>query len=253
LTPPGPVGDEIIRQLASRLIEIDLLDRAGELLQHQVEYRVKGPEKVELGTRLAGLRLLDNRPEQALRALELSEQSGIPPDQLAERRVLRARALASLERRHEAMQALSGDETRPANLLRVDWAWKDRDWPTAAEVLAKVIGPPPAGGARLDEETARLVLNRAVALALSGDVLALEQLRREFAAAMAGTSDADAFTVLTRSEQFSGLSDLKTIRSKLSEVGIFQSFLNKYRGKRASPGTGTTGTPPSPSTGTGSP
>ena len=38
LTPPGGRGDEMIGRLAERLIAIDLLKQASELLQHQIDY-----------------------------------------------------------------------------------------------------------------------------------------------------------------------------------------------------------------------
>ncbi|MGH6679879.1 MAG: tetratricopeptide repeat protein, partial [Bradyrhizobium sp.] len=42
LTPIGPLGDEIIRRLADRLVAVDLLDQAAKLLQYQVDHRLKG-------------------------------------------------------------------------------------------------------------------------------------------------------------------------------------------------------------------
>ncbi|MDN3719921.1 hypothetical protein QW131_13795 [Roseibium salinum] len=35
-------GDELVRLLAKRLVEVDLLDQAAELLRHQVDNRLKG-------------------------------------------------------------------------------------------------------------------------------------------------------------------------------------------------------------------
>src|SRR5690606_12019045 len=37
LTPPGARGDEMIRNLARRLVRVDLLDQAAELLQYQLD------------------------------------------------------------------------------------------------------------------------------------------------------------------------------------------------------------------------
>src|SRR5207244_10501927 len=42
LTPIGRRGDELIRRLADRLVSVDLLDQAAELLQHQVDHRLQG-------------------------------------------------------------------------------------------------------------------------------------------------------------------------------------------------------------------
>lgn len=234
LTPVGEAGDEIIRQLAERLISIDLLNRAADLLQHQVEYRLSGLDKAKVGTRLASVRLLDNKPEEALKALELSNVAGLPADLTAERRLMQAKALAELNRGDEAMQLLAQDDSTNANLLRVDIAWKGQKWDAAALALNKVIGPPPAPGKPLDPNMSQLVLNRAVALALAGDGNGLNLLKKDFEGSMKGGPNEDAFRILTRPEQAMGLIDVGTIRSRVAEVDMFKKFLKEYRAGKLS-------------------
>lgn len=232
LTPVGEAGDEIIRQLAERLISIDLLNRAADLLQHQVEYRLSGLDKARMGTRLASIRLLDSKPEEALKALELSNVPGIPADLMAERRLMQAKAMAELNRGDEALRLLADDDSTNANLLRVDIAWRGQKWDAAALALNKVIGPPPAAGMVLEPDASQLVLNRAVALALAGDGTGLSLMRKDFESAMKGGPNEDAFRVLTRPEQAMGLIDVSTIRNRVAEVDMFQKFLKNYRGKQ---------------------
>ncbi|KAA0597318.1 tetratricopeptide (TPR) repeat protein [Azospirillum lipoferum] len=234
LTPVGEAGDEIIRQLAERLISIDLLNRAADLLQHQVEYRLSGLDKARVGTRLASVRLLDNKPDEALKALELSNVAGLPADLAAERRLMQAKALAELNRGDEAMQLLAQDDSTNANLLRVDIAWKGQKWDAAALALNKVIGPPPSPGKPLDPNMSQLVLNRAVALALAGDGNGLNLLKKDFEGSMKGGPNEDAFRILTRPEQAMGLIDVGTIRSRVAEVDMFKKFLKQYRGGKQS-------------------
>lgn len=233
LTPVGEAGDEVIRQLAERLISVDLLNRAADLLQHQVEYRLSGLEKAKIGTRLASVRLLDNKPEEAIKALELSNVPGIPADLAAERKLMQAKALAEMGQGDQAMQLLADDDSNPANLLRIDIAWKAQKWDAAALALGKVIGPPPAAGKPVDPQTSQMVLNRAVALALAGDGTGLNLLRKDFGTAMTAGPDSDAFRVLTRPEQALGLIDVNTIRQRVAEVDLFQKFLKDYRGKQS--------------------
>lgn len=233
LTPVGEAGDEVIRQLAERLISVDLLNRAADLLQHQVEYRLSGEDKAQVGTRLASVRLLDNKPEDALRALELSNVPNLPADLVGERRLMQAKALAELGRGDEALLLLSEDDSKPANSLRVDIAWRAQKWEAAAFALNKLIGPPPPPTQPINPATSQLVLNRAVALALAGDGTNLNLLRKEFGSAMTNGPDADAFRVLTRPEQALGLIDVNTVRSRVAEVDVFQKFLKNYRGKQS--------------------
>ncbi|CAO3422050.1 tetratricopeptide repeat protein [Azospirillum argentinense] len=233
LTPVGEAGDEVIRQLAERLISVDLLNRAADLLQHQVEYRLSGEDKARVGTRLASVRLLDNKPEDALRALELSNVPNLPADLIGERRLMQAKALAELGRGDEALLLLSEDDSKPANSLRVDIAWRAQKWEAAAFALNKLIGAPPPPTQPINPATSQLVLNRAVALALAGDGTNLNLLRKEFGSAMTNGPDADAFRVLTRPEQALGLIDVNTVRSRVAEVDVFQKFLKNYRGKQS--------------------
>lgn len=233
LTPPGADGDLIIRKLAERLVEIDLLDRAAELLDHQVQYRLAGVEKAQVGTRLAGIRLLDGKPTEAVAALDASQVDGIPPELAEERRLLRARALSQSGKGLDAIQLLTGDQSSNANLLRVDIAMRDKQWAQAAQALGDVIGPPPAAGTALDAKKSDLVVKRAVALSLAQDNAGMEALRRDFGPLMEKTKDANAFRVLTRPDESAGLADAATIRSRITEIDLFRSFLDNYRAKQA--------------------
>ncbi len=49
-TPPGRKGDEIVRYLADRLIELDLLEEASTLLAHQVQHRLEGAARASVAT-----------------------------------------------------------------------------------------------------------------------------------------------------------------------------------------------------------
>ena len=76
LTPTGAQGDEMIRKLADRLAKVDLLDRAAELLKHQVTYRLSGVDKARVGAQLALLDLMNDQPQAALDGLAASEVLG---------------------------------------------------------------------------------------------------------------------------------------------------------------------------------
>ena len=56
---------------------VDLLDRASNLLQGQVEFRLKGVEKGRVGARLALVYLFDHKYEEAIDTLERSVANGL--------------------------------------------------------------------------------------------------------------------------------------------------------------------------------
>ena len=70
LTPIGRRGDEMIRRLTDRLVSVDLLDQAAELLQHQVDHRLQGAARAQVATRLAVIYLMNRKPDRALATLQ---------------------------------------------------------------------------------------------------------------------------------------------------------------------------------------
>ena len=69
LTPIGRRGDEMIRRLADRLVAVDLLDQASELLQYQVDKRLEGAARAQVAARLAMVYLTSRKPDRAISAL----------------------------------------------------------------------------------------------------------------------------------------------------------------------------------------
>ena len=70
LTPIGRRGDEMIRRLSDRLVGVDLLDQAAELLQHQVDHRLQGAARAQVATRLTVVYLMNRKPDRALATLQ---------------------------------------------------------------------------------------------------------------------------------------------------------------------------------------
>ena len=64
LTPIGRRGDEIIRRLADRLVAVDLLDQAAELLRYQVDNRLQGAARAQVAMRLAVIYLMNHKPDE---------------------------------------------------------------------------------------------------------------------------------------------------------------------------------------------
>ncbi|EME69175.1 hypothetical protein H261_14890, partial [Paramagnetospirillum caucaseum] len=227
LTPSGTKGDEMIRRLADRLAGVDLLERAGELLRHQVEFRLSGLDKVRVGTRLAFLNLSDRRPSLALEALEASEAPEIPTDLAARRRYIRVQALTDLGRSAEALALIINDQGEEANRLRGDINWKLKRWPEAAAALESTIVKP-IGNRPLDPATARRLLDTATAMTLAKDERGLTRLRRTYGALMAPTEWREAFDLLT-SEPERGIIDYRRLGDKIKQVQDFQTFMGEWQ------------------------
>lgn len=199
LTPPGAEGDRLVAGLADRLVEVDLLDRADALLSEQIQFRLRGIERARAGARLAEIRLMDRRPEEALEALMVTGFPGTPEELSRRRLQLQARAVFQSGRSAEALALLEGDRSRESTLARADMLWQLGEWQGAADALGALLGPADATTVpdKLDAKRAGLVLNRAIALTLAGDRPTLQALAAEYGQAMAETSAAEPFKLLT--------------------------------------------------------
>lgn len=228
LTPVGARGDEIIQRLADRLVQVDLLDRASILLERQVKFRLQGGDKARVGARLALIRLLDRRPEEALSALDESVAPGMGADLALERKRLRARAEFELGDADGALRLLARDQSRDADLLRADIFWRTQRWDQAAEVFQRLVGRSGQDGRRIDDRAATLILNWAVSLSLSNNLEQLSRVRQIFTQQMDSTPFREAFRLITNKTE-GDLDDFRTLADRFGEIGRFQAFLTSYR------------------------
>lgn len=229
------VLDEVRGYLAERVAAIDLLPEATGFYNEVLAGVTDPLRRAELGTRIAGLSLLDKKPEAALKALVDTEPASgadrprLLGDELRdERRILRARAVFATGKPDEALSMLINDYSEPAMRLRADITWQTKRWAEAAAVLDALIGPVPPDG-KLAADKAGMVVSRATALALAGDRRGLNDMRVNYGAAMAQTPNAAAFQLVTRPDVAGGLPDRATLSGRMAEVDLFKQFLERYR------------------------
>ena len=229
LTPPGERGDEMIRRLADRLVDVDLLDRAAALLQGQVEFRLEGVEKARVGSQLALVHILAREYEQAIQTLDETDGEGLPEELVAQRRHLRARSLMGEERIEDALVLLKDDKSLDADLLRQEIFWNEHDWVQASQILSRLLRTYEAkAGQPLDDLQGGFVLNQAIAMTLSGNERGIDRLRRDYGVAMDNTQFRDAFRLIA-SPQTLGLISFSSIAGKVADVDNFQTFMDAYQ------------------------
>jgi hypothetical protein len=208
LTPPGPRGDKMIQNLADRLVAMDLLDRAGELLDYQIKNRLTGVDKARVGARLAVIDLLDRKPAPAIAAIDQSDAPKLPPELVATRRHLKARGLAEMADIPGAMALLEGDNGAEADQLRAEIYVRAQNWGQAAQALDRLVGQP--GEGVFDSARRRQILNLAIAYALA--------------------ATKDAFGLVTSITEGGAISD-KALTARFAELQEFQQFMTNYREK----------------------
>lgn len=229
LTPPGERGDQMIQNLADRLVSIDLLDRAAALLEYQVRNRLVGVERARVGLRLALVQMIDRQPAKALEALLLSEAPNLPADLVAERKRMKGQALMETGDLAGALAAFETDTSVLADELRAEIHRRGQKWPDAVKALQRVVAAAKDGP--LDVARQKAVLNLAIARALAKDGEGLRQMRDEFGARMQGSQHKQAFELLTSaSGDISGV-DVVAITQRFAELAEFQTAMASYREK----------------------
>ncbi len=181
LTPAGHLGDEMIQNLADRLVKVDLLFMAADLLEKQLKFRLKGIEKSRVGMNLALIYALDQEYEKVIQALNTSQEPNLPKELVDGRLHLRAQALIDLNQQSAALLLLKSDNSLNADLLRSDLYWRIKDWRSAASSLQNVVRQSGIkAGEELSEENAAKVLNLTTAYTLSGNERAIRRVRNDF-------------------------------------------------------------------------
>jgi tetratricopeptide (TPR) repeat protein len=168
LTPLGADGDLMVRKLVRRLVDVDLLDQAADLLKYQAENRLDGVARAQVSTDLALIYLMDRKPEQALQAINSSRTTVLPGALNAERRLVEARALSGLGRYEHALEVLDRDKAGEAQDLRGEILWKQKDWAAAGSMFEKSLGDRWKQSAPLSAEDEGKLLRAGVAYSLAG-------------------------------------------------------------------------------------
>ncbi len=190
LTPVGSDGDAMVRKLAHRLVDVDLLDQAAELLKYQADNRLDGVARAQVDTDLALIQVMNRQPEAALDALNASRTTLLPADLQSRRRVIQSRALSGLGRYDDALEILDQDRSADAQAARAEALWRKRDWPQAGKSLEVALGDRFKSAAPLAELEQAELLRAAVAYSLAGDEAGLGRLRTRYAVQAGAAKDA---------------------------------------------------------------
>jgi tetratricopeptide (TPR) repeat protein len=228
LTPIGREGDEMIRGLSDRLVAVDLLGPAEQLLDHQVKERLDGVARAAVATRLATIYLLDHKPKEALAIINDTRQTRLPDTVNTERRLLEARALAGLKQFETAIDLIADDESPQAGRLRADISWDSGNWSVAGAKAEEVLGDRyDMSGPLLPEERA-LIMRAAVAYSLAGNESGLDLLRERYGAKMGASPDAKAFAIVSENIDRQGVA-FRDLAKQIASIDSLQAFMADFK------------------------
>jgi tetratricopeptide (TPR) repeat protein len=228
LTPIGADGDLMVRKMVRRLVDVDLLDQAANLMKYQVDNRLDGIPKAQVATDLALIYLMDRKPEQALAAINGSRTTVLPTALNAERRIITARAMMGLGRLDTALEIIEADTTPEAVDVKAEIAWKSRSWPQAGELFEKTLGDrwKTPLGLRPDEE-GRL-LRAGVAYSLAGDDAGLNRMRGRYESFFDGGRNPEALKVAFAAADGGQLTTADFTRS-VAETEAFNGWVGRMK------------------------
>lgn len=228
LTPIGPNGDEMIRRMADRLVAVDLLGPAENLLHYQVTKRLDGMARAQVSTRLAMIDLMDHKPKDALEALRSTEIAGLPDDVNHGRVLLEARALAALKQWDQALDLIAVDEVPDTRRLRADIYWESGNWAIAGQKAEELVAARCTDALALSSDERQEVMRAAIAYSLAGDEASLDRLRNEFAPKMKTSADASAFAVVTQNIDLQGVA-FRDLAGKIASIDTLETFMQDFR------------------------
>jgi tetratricopeptide (TPR) repeat protein len=237
LTPIGADGDLMVRKLVRRLVDVDLLDQAAELLSYQVDNRLDGVPRAQVATDLAVIYLMDRQPEKALQAINGSRTTVLPAALNAERRQIEARAWAGLGKYDNALEILGKDATPEAQAVRAEITWKQKDWPVAGAVYEKSLGDRYKSPGPLSADDEGRLLRAGVAYSLAGDGEALTRLTQRYQGFIDQARNPEALRVALTG-QSSGTLGVADFGRAMADSEAFAGWVTRMKQRFKQPPTG---------------
>jgi tetratricopeptide (TPR) repeat protein len=228
LTPIGRRGDELIRRLADRLVSVDLLDQAAELLQYQVDHRLEGAARAQVAARLAMVYLANRKPDMAISALRASRISDLSGELRQQRLLLEARAQSDVGRHDLALDIVSNVSGREVIRLRSDIFWAARRWRESAEQIELYYGDRFRDFKPLNAVEKSDVIRAAVGYALADDTIGLARFREKYTPLMSESADRQAFDIASKPAAASS-AEFAEIAKLAASVDTLDGFLREMK------------------------
>jgi tetratricopeptide (TPR) repeat protein len=228
LTPIGRRGDEMIRRLADRLVAVDLLDQAAELLQYQVDKRLEGAARAQVAAKLAMVYLTNRKPDKAIMALNSTRIADLNGELRAQRLLLESRAQNDIGRHDLALDIISNIGGRESIRLRSDIFWAARRWREASEQIELYYGDRYKDFKPLNPAEKADIIRAVVGYALAEDAIGLARFREKYAPLMSGEPDKIAFDIASKPAA-SNSSEFTEIARMAASVDTLDGFLRDMK------------------------
>jgi tetratricopeptide (TPR) repeat protein len=228
LTPIETEGDRMIRNLADRLVSVDLLGRAAELLDHQVRYRLQREERSRTGTKLALIYLLDRKPNEALQTLELTGYGQNPLDLQRTRNQISAAAYTDIGDYESALKVLENDMSQEGMKARLNVYWDEKDWKNVVNTAEMILSNRNDPSAPLSTYETDALLKLATAYVFQRDTSQLQYLKDYFTPLMKTNKEYPTFSFITSGSEPLDYRDMSQLTREISSI---QDYLGNFRSR----------------------
>lgn len=224
--PPGSTGKAMIQSLADRLIDIDLLDQAASLLDHQMRTQAEKEERSQIGAKLASIHLLNHQPKKALQVLQDSVYGENPVLLRMQRNRLTAQALVDLGQSDKALQILGQDDNPDAERVRQRIYWTERDWPRLTASVESTLKLRRDAAAPLTLDESEQVLELGLSYVFQNNTMQLQYLRDYFGPLMQNNPYKPMFDFITAGDILPTPTNFEEVLKYLSDT---REFINNYQ------------------------
>jgi hypothetical protein len=128
LTPVGEEGDKITRKVSQFFADVDMIDEAIKIVEHQIKFRSQGDEKAKLTLWLVN-NLVENRNmDKALDIINNIDIKNMSADIKKELQYKKAEIIASNGGLYEALDLVKNDSSVSADKVRIEVFWQRQNW-----------------------------------------------------------------------------------------------------------------------------
>lgn len=227
-TPSGATGNEMIGRLADRLISVDLLDQATQLLDRQMHSQSEKQQRSSLGAKLANIHLLNHQPKKALAALEDSVYGDNTVLVRQERNRLTAQALSALGQQDKALHILGDDISQEAEKARLAIYWQQKDWSRVAVNVENMLKTRKDNSAPLTIDESEALLKLAMAYIFENNAVQLQYLHDYFTPLMAHNPNKQLFDFITKNDITPTPTNFDEVIQRMAET---REFVDHYHAR----------------------
>lgn len=224
LNPVGAEGDEVILFVAKRLIELDLLDQAVNILQHQVAYRLTGEKRIINANHLAIALIMSKKPAEAIAALESTDLDNIKFDEHKYRVRLKAKALIDLKLYSEALESLAKDYSEDAIIIKKECLFRAEKWQEYIDLVEPLTNTATFSN-KISEPMQQDILRLAISYYMVNDQAMIVKLSQSSVTAASNNLVKDTIELLMTSGQ---PIDYKNLDQSLN-INQMQNLVDKYK------------------------